>query len=265
MTIATLNAYKGGLLSTGRSGEATTMQGPMNMSSLRWHDMWAVSFPLPAIPTTAVAPNNTTSGAMALSNAAGSLSPLGVQLSTTSNMTIMLVDRLSHQGGLLATTTTEQTTNLPTAALTRYTTGEGVMLALTLYANIGSTATTVTARYTNQAGTPNRVTTATTFGGFTAQVLGRAIFLPLQAGDTGVRSVEAVTVLASTGTSGNFGVTLYRPLVVVPAEVDAQGSFLMGGLLGGIPNIVNGACLSTMCLPSSTVATFPGQFALCEH
>ena len=46
---------------------------------------------------------------------------------------IWLADFLVHSGGMSGTVTTEQTTGLPTVALSRYTNGDGIMAALIVY------------------------------------------------------------------------------------------------------------------------------------
>jgi hypothetical protein len=71
------------------------------------------------------------------------------------------------------------------------------------------------------------------------------ILCPLQNDDTGVQSVEGVTVLATTGTAGNFGVTLFKPLLPLTCVVQDAG-FTQDGLLNGagiIPALVDDACL----------------------
>ena len=131
--------------------------------------------------------------------------------------TMFLYDRLSHQGGLSGTTTGAQTTNLPTAALTRYTDGVGVMACIQCYGTVGSTEVDLTCSYTNQAGTAARTSVAMEFSS-TSGAGGIDDMQPiaLQQGDTGVRSVESVTLSASTLAAGNFGVTLIKPLALIP-------------------------------------------------
>lgn len=237
----------------------------------RWYDLWTVTPPIGVAPTTAVAPTRTTTGALGQENAAGGSqkSILGVRFSALNPGNYLVVDRLSHQGGLSGTVTTAQTTNLPTAALTRYTSGEGVMLGLTIYTLIGTTATTVTASYTNQAGTAGRTTTAVVFGGTAFREAGRMVLLPLQAGDTGVRAVASVTVLATTGTAGNFGVTLVKPLyqICVPdgSGVLPAGGFLSGSTGGGLPAIVDDSCLSFLCCSQGVNAQAAGALLFSEN
>jgi hypothetical protein len=167
---------------------------------------------------------------------------------------VILADRLSHQGGLSGTVTTEQTTNLATAALTRYTDGVGVMAAIEIYTQIGTTGTTVTASYTNTTPTAGRTSVATVIGGTGFREASRMIILPLQQGDVGVRSVESVTVLATTGTAGAFGITLFKPLVCFPLAVQGQ-QWLFDPLLnlgGNMPEIDGDACLQWIYVSSSS-------------
>ncbi len=129
---------------------------------------------------------------------------------------LMICDRLSHQGGLSGIVTGNVTTNLPTAALTRYTDGKGVFLAYEVYTVIGTTQTIISASYTNQDGVSGRQTKPTDIGGANYRTVSRCHILPLQEGDTGVRSVESINVTGSTGTAGAFGITLFKPLALIP-------------------------------------------------
>jgi hypothetical protein len=133
----------------------------------------------------------------------------------------LLIDRLVH-GGLVANITTTQDstsdpTKFPTAALTRYTSGEGVFMALEVYTAMGATDTVYTFSYTNQAGTSGQTTTLGMSGNPAADQFWP---IPLAAGDTGVRSVESVSLTPSTGTAGNFGITLFKPIAIIPSTVD---------------------------------------------
>ncbi len=168
-----------------------------------------------------------------------------------------MTDRLSHQGGLSGTVTTAQTTNLPTAALTRYTSGVGVFARLEIYTAVGVTGTTVTASYTNSGSTSGRTTEAVDFGATGFREAQRGIILPLQAGDVGVKSVESVTVLATTGTAGNFGVTLFKPLFPIIVPQLASSHTVIDQLLnnlGQFPKIQDSACLDLVFYPSSSTS-----------
>jgi hypothetical protein len=161
---------------------------------------------------------------------------------------MLLVDLLNVSGGLNGTLTTAQTTNLPTAALTRHTTGEGVMAGIVIYTTVGTTATTVTISYTNSAGVSGRTSTATSFGNTGFREAGVLLPIPLQAGDTGVESIESVTVTATTGTAGNFGVCMFKPLAMISLE-SATGAMPLdsvstGCIIGSLAEIDPDACLA---------------------
>lgn len=212
-----------------------------------------VFLPAPATPTTSVALDKTSDHSVGPMPAVGSgrLTIMGARLNPSGigGQAIILVDMLNVSGGLSGIVTTAQATNLPTAALTRFTSGEGVMAGLCIWASIGGTATTVTINYTNQAGTPGQISTATQIGGTNvANAPSRIIPIPLAAGDKGVRSVESVTLAGTTGTAGNFGVCLFKPLAMM-AMNDFQGAHVFdaistGGFVGALAEVHPDACLS---------------------
>lgn len=226
-----------------------------------------------ATPSTSVAPTDTTTGAMNLETEIGKATNqyviagfAGVSGSTGQ---FIICDRLSHSGGLSGIVTTAQTTNLPTAALTRYTSGAGVMIGLEMYTSIGATATTATVSYTNQSGTSGRTTKDVVVGGSGLANAGRIILCPLQDGDTGVQSVQSVTLAATTGTAGDFGVTLFKPLYITslisqfgqPFGVNIQNSLISGGMQ--FEPIVEGACLMAIAMASNVLNT-TGQIYFME-
>jgi hypothetical protein len=211
-----------------------------------------------AAPTTAEAPTNAAGGSLQqVDGGTETLYFTGGMVTARQAGTYWLIDRLSHQGGLSGIVTTAQTTNLPTAALTRYTTGEGVMLAIEINTAIGGTATTVTVSYTNQAGTAGRTSPAVVIGGSGNNGQARFILVPLQSGDTGVRSVQS-----TTGTAGAFGVVLFKPLlafVVEGAGRQVELNLIDGGMLGGMPEVLDGACLTWCANVNGSSTTMLGH------
>lgn len=221
----------------------------------RLYSFWATAPNAGAAPTTAAVPTNTTAGAIGELNATGIQRLAQMEMSQGNGGYVMVCDRLSHQGGLSGTVTTAQTTNLPTAALTRYTSGVGVFAALEIYTIIGTTGTTVTMSYTDQGGTNGQTSGAFAIGATQFREASRFLMMPLAAGDTGVRSVESVTVLATTGTAGNFGVTLFKPLFIVPMPAAGGQQVLADsilGLCGNMPEIVSNACLFYVYMANTT-------------
>lgn len=208
-----------------------------------------------AAPTTAAATANTTAGAWTgpndnLYDGSGirRILKLIIDYAPTAAPGGMLTicDRLSHQGGLSAVTTGAQTTNLPTAALTRYTSGVGVMCGLEIYTVIGTTVTTVTTSYTNSAAVSGQVNPLQTFGNTGNREASRIIMMPLVSGDVGVQAVASVTATASTLTAGAFGVTLFYPLVHIPLDdiLAIKGTAdALYGFGSWFPQLQAGACL----------------------
>jgi hypothetical protein len=239
--------------------------------TLRLNASWQSLLPAPAVPTTSVAlDKNSAQSIGPIPNiSTGRLTFLGARINTSSLGAggMLLVDLLNVSGGLNATLTSAQTTNLPTAALTRYTSGEGVMAGIVIYSIVGTTATTITISYTNQAGTPGRTSTATSFGGTNFREAAILIPIPLQAGDTGIRSIESVTVTATTGTAGNFGVCLFKPLAMISLE-SATGAMPLdavstGCIVGSLCEIDPNACL-TISAFSAVSTSMTGAIILTE-
>lgn len=212
-----------------------------------------------AIPGAAAALNSATLGAL---NRNSLLSGMATWLKSITYgragaSSVFLYDRLAHQGGLSGTVTGVVTTNLPTAALTRYTSGVGVMPFFETYGLLGTTATTLTVSYTNSAGTAGRTSPALTVGGTSDRGIGVFIPIPLQIGDIGVRSIESVTLAASTGTAGSWGVTLLKPLHSI-AVWDEAHQFKYDNIrdLGGMFESIQADCCLAHAVGTNTVDTF---------
>lgn len=231
----------------------------------RWSSLWLYNRSyngVSANPGAVNVPTRTSNGALTVANASGGLEKklLGIEGVCTVQCTLLLYDRLLHISGLSGTSTSAQNVQSGSGVvLTRNTGGVGNQIWVEIYTAIGTTATTITASYTNQAGTAGRTTVATAFGGSALNNAQRMINLPLQAGDTGVQSVQTVTLAASTLTAGDFGVTIVRPLLTAFCPV--AGGVLNRDLLAGIPpvqTIDTDACIAAMYLP--TGATAPQLF-----
>lgn len=227
-----------------------------------------------ALPGASAAVDRTTTGAFGQRNPAVAdglrvwLRSLVHGNSNVFNATLMIADRLVQSGGLDGTVTGAQSTNLPTAALTRYTSGTGVLAGVEMYTTIGSTPTTMTYTYTDDAGNGGQVGPAIDIGGSTRQQAGRFLMLPLLPGDGGVRAVASVNLAGSTGTAGNFGITLFKPLAAVPLRM--MGDNLNSGdplrVLGGaLPAVVDDACLFFLVLGGGQASSgLEGELAFVE-
>lgn len=203
-------------------------------------------------------PTNATNGSLRHNDATGGrqLYLLGGIACSLAPGTVFYYDRLAAEDGNSATVTTAQT--LTGCSVTRYTGAESVgnEIWIEITALIGTTATTITCSYTNQDGTAGRTTTAVAFGGTGLREAQRVIKLGLQNGDTGVRSVESVTVLVSTGTAGSFSVVIARPLQLVISLplVGIGGVVSLVGQLGSAEPIKPGACIARLWHANLTTA-----------
>jgi hypothetical protein len=230
-----------------------------------------------AVPTTVEAPTNATAGALPFTNPGSGRQAWmtqawaipHIQRATTHNYgTLILYDRLLHIGGLSGTTTTAQTVG---GTITRNTTGAGNFAMAEIYTAIGSTARTITMNYTNQSNTSGQISTAVNFGGTGFLEATRAILMPLQSGDTGIRAIANVTIGGgTTGTAGDFGITICKPLAYMTfnwqAPIAGWRDFTTG--LPTMPEIEANACLSLLFNPmvagAAAVPEFVGGYGIVD-
>lgn len=158
---------------------------------------------------------------------------------------------------------TEEQTTVNLEALPRYADGDGVKIMAVLAA-AGAGGQTFRVRYTNQDGVADRFTstvimnTATAVGSLittqTANASAAGPFMPLQDGDTGVRSIEGVQMISGADV-GLFHLVLVKPIAstqlreqTAPVEVD----YLT--MTGTTPVIQDGAYLNFICLPNGSLS-----------
>ena len=208
-----------------------------------------------AIPGSAGVCNRSTIGALPVNNPGGGRQQwlLGIEGQLNAQAVVILYDRLLHNGGLSGTVTSAQTVG---GTLTRYSTNAtcvGNQIWVEVYTAIGATATTITASYTNQAGTAGRTTKPTAIGGAGKLAQSTIIILPLADGDTGVQAVASVTLAATTGTAGSFGVTIAHPLTI--GNCGGAALFFTRDLIAGLPagqEMLTDACLTWAVVPANT-------------
>jgi hypothetical protein len=211
------------------------------------------------VPTVGAIPTKSSNGAIPFTAAGGGRDKhlIGASIAPLTSGVYLLYDRLFHIGDLSGTSTAAQTIqgSTPTPALTRNTGGAGNIAFYEIYTIIGTTSTTLTMTYTNQAGTGSRTSTMN-IGATGFREVSRMQRIPLAAGDSGIQAIEQIQLTATTGTAGNFGITIAQPIAWIPVNV--------GGTMGwrdyttglpGIPVIDPNACLALMFIPSSTTAT----------
>ena len=162
----------------------------------------------------------------------------------------------SGGSGWVVTTTTAQNTTAP-AALTRPdSTGAGTEAWLHILATAGAGAATPVISYTDQDG--NAGATSGTMGYAASSIIGSMYNFPLAAGDTGVRSIQSLT-LTTTMTSGTARVCIMRRLAVIPCVANVGFKYNAYDL--GLPVVSNDAALMVSILPSST-ASGPTQLEM---
>lgn len=204
-------------------------------------------------PTTTAYPDNTTQGGWKQNNPGGGrqlwATAIGGQAAFPG--TLVLCDRLSHISGMSGTVTTAQTVGA--SAITRYTNGLGNFIYAEIYTLIGVTPTTITASYTNQAGTSAQVTQAVAIGNTGRREAQRFFELSTAASDTGVQAVASATVLATTGTAGNFGVGIAHKLVELTINANCTCD-IRSYMDGPLQEVLTNACLFWYFLPATVSA-----------
>jgi len=176
----------------------------------------------------------------------------------TAPCVLMLVDLLGFYPVTSVTTTGAQTLN-NTVTLPRYTDGAGVQAFITPSTVMGAATPSISIGYTNSASTVGRATPATLPIGNTAAAVTSVVysgtgagkfgpFMPLQAGDAGIKSVQSINLSASY-VSGVLNLVLCKPLLTLPittlgvtAERDLVNQF------ASMPKVYDGACLAWLML-----------------
>jgi hypothetical protein len=154
-----------------------------------------------------------------------------------------------------------------TVKLSRSVSGAGVQIMAVEVAGqsgIGNPQFFVT--YTNSAGVSGRTSgtvacntqtvNGTIISSSAALNLSAAPFIPLQAGDSGVRSIDSVTFL--TADVGLITLVLVKPLVQVAIrDITAPAEHVCLQDYSQMPTIEDDAYLNLICLPQGTLAAAP--------
>lgn len=207
--------------------------------------------------------SNATTGALPRTDPASGASYVFSQTAGAigQNGCLLLCDRLWHNGGFTITSTASQTVNsvawpsrCPTSFIddTPTTTGYRILLGLEVSAQTGTGTPTITVGYTNDAGTAGR--TATNVQATAATSVVQTFYqIGLQAGDTGVRSVQTYQQSA-TWTSGTVNLVAYRVLQALTCIADGSPT-QVDWFTGGGPRVYDGSCLFYIFVPRTTTAT----------
>lgn len=238
-----------------------------NAAAAQFHSLWrATGQPgQGAIPTSAAVCDNTLTGALQFTqqtSPATSYIALLEGLCSNAGTTLEIHDRLMHMGGLSGTVTTAQNAlvdldaNLSTSNLaarigdSNY---SDVTWWLEWYTDTGATNTSVTVNVTYNDGSSGNLTATGNIG-----TTRRASFMfplnsliPSASSGLYIRDVNTVTLSASTGTAGSFGVTAtrYRCAMYLPVA-NARFTQNWGDL--GLPEVPNSSCLFPIQLANTT-------------
>lgn len=181
--------------------------------------------------------------------------------STALPLTLWICDYLLYYPTCDDGTTDPQFMN-NAVTLPRYQDGKGVqILAVSTAARTGGQSFTI--NYTNSDGVAGRTTTAVfqTSSATVGAILGNSVasdisstpFIPLQSGDSGVRSIESVTMNGSD--VGLFSLILVKPLdniLIMGIDAPVEKDFLLHG--NTMPRIYDDAFLGLIGLPQGTLA-----------
>lgn len=215
-----------------------------------------------AIPAAAAACNNATVGGIGFSQQVDPVTSYGAYLEAAtgnSAMTLELHDRLAHMGGLNGTLTTAQTVGIDFASLSSDNLAarkgdanySDIQWWLEWYTATGATVATATVGVTYNDGTTGTLTVslaATRPGSLAIPLNG---LIPAAGAGKYIRAITTVTLSATTGTAGSFGVTATRLRMSIGTPIANFKSVADWAALG-LPEIFNGSCLFPIVLTSTT-------------
>lgn len=217
-----------------------------------------------AIPTVVATCNNTTVGTIGFNQQISPSKSYGAYLEiATGNaaMTMELHDRLANMGGLNGTLTTAQSVNLDLNTLLatdNIGTRKGdanysdVQWWLEWYTATGVTAVTATIVVTYNDGTTGNLSVLSLAATRPAShMIPLNSLIPSAQSGKFIRGIVSVTLSATTGTAGNFGVTVTRPRMTLSSPF-ANFKFIADWAQLGLPEIYNSSAIFPIVLTSTT-------------
>lgn len=217
-----------------------------------------------AIPTVVATCNNTTVGTIGFNQQISPSTSYGAYLEiATGNaaMTMELHDRLANMGGLNGTLTTAQSVNLylnTLLATDNIDTRKGdanysdVQWWLEWYTATGVTAVTATIVVTYNDGTTGNLSVLSLAATRPAShMIPLNSLIPSAQSGKFIRGIVSVTLSATTGAAGNFGVTVTRPRMTLSSPF-ANFKFIADWAQLGLPEIYNSSAIFPIVLTSTT-------------
>lgn len=201
-------------------------------------------------------------GCLPLANATvGSNYLTALELAASVTQSHDFFDVLWVNSGLVVTTTTAQaitTPTLPARDVNGGTTGEGCMIALlfTAASTLAAVGSNLTVSYTNSKGVAGRTATLSAIVGSqvpATPVIGTIVWFNLAAGDTGVQSIQSIT-LGTSMLTGSISLMITRDIASIG---NTLANVTVSKVIGspGI-KLYNGTCMLHNMLTSATTATF---------
>lgn len=177
-------------------------------------------------------------------------------------------DRLAHNGTLNGTLTTAQTVGVDLTATTANLPARigaadysDVAWWIEIYTDLGATGVNATCAVTYDDGSTGNI--AAVALGATPRASRRYPLVSAVAGRY-IRAVTSLTLSATSGAVGNFGVTATRPLATVPITT-ALVPTVQDWTQTLLPRVHDNACLELMAVPSTTTTgTFVGRVILIQ-
>jgi hypothetical protein len=211
-------------------------------------------------------------GSIPISNpATGSNYLTEVQMSSSVNHSHVLFDVLWVNSGLVVTTTTAQAIAspvLPARDVDGGTNGEGCSIALLFVAasTLAAVGSNLTVSYTNSKGVAGRTARLLAVVGSqvpATPVIGTLVWFNLDAGDTGVKSIQSIT-LGTSMLTGTISLMITRDIATIGTNVVnicAQRVLAQPGV-----RLFNGTCMLHCVLSSAVTATFfAGEITVMER
>jgi hypothetical protein len=201
-----------------------------------------------------------TLGALPFTNTANDNKIFNLSLLSEIQGYFLLVDRLwecsvSSTGSIFSITDTlPQIVNSitwPARDILGTSNGEGVYIAAISNGGWGAGTVDITMEYTNSLNQSGRI--GQTIFSFSANpISGHIIYFSLQSGDTGVRSVQSIT-LTTTVTIGTFHLIAFKP-ISISLQTNSFSGISADFLSHPIPSLYNDSCLAFISQPAASAA-----------
>jgi hypothetical protein len=261
MAITTLDGVVAGMLPP---YELLKIGATMEAAGIYWSSFYSAGQPGAAVapsPGIGGAALTTYAGQIPFINpASGNTYLARLEAASTASGALLLCDRLWHNSGIGITTTTGQTVNSaawparcpPASGSTPDTNGGSILVGIevsTVTGN-GSPVTNTTLTYTDQSGNSGATGTMASFPA--TGVAGTFVPFALASGDTGIRSVQTLT-LGTSYVSGTIHLVAYRVLARVGIPI-ANVSNAVDALTAGFPRLYDNTVPFLLWMPTATTA-----------